>query len=278
LTSNQDVVDYLAEIKFKVNIPDKFKFVDQNRFDIDTRLLAEKHQNSTVPVTELGPSVNTHEENFPHTSNIQRKKRRQARTLVNERASVLTGFETAIENADNVRKNYESVIADSAHSTAKATAVSKNKSSSSVDTNLSDGDCFLADLCDKTEKKVHCIQGKLTANANSKPQNCSGIITRGDVLPLNKIINMTVTEENDDESQFVSFQDNFNSNTSKEAVFLDWLTKNKTSSSASGIVFHFIKNFHSFFYNSLMCRIFLVFGRRLGRRKKTIGFDCSANR
>jgi hypothetical protein len=90
LTSNQDVVDYLAEIKFKVNIPDKFKFVDQNRFDIDTRLLAEKHQNSTVPTTELGPSVNTHEENFPHTSNIQRKKRRQARTLVNERASVLT--------------------------------------------------------------------------------------------------------------------------------------------------------------------------------------------
>ena len=81
---------------------------------------------------------------------------------------------------------------------------------------------------------------------------------------------MTMTEENDDESQFVSFQDNFNSNTSKEAVFLDWLTKNKTSTSASGILFHFMKNFQSFFDNSLMCRIFLFSADALDAVKKQL--------
>jgi hypothetical protein len=77
--------------------------------------------------------------------------------LVGDRAAVLKGFVTAIDNADIVRRNDESVIADSAHSTAKATVVSKKKSPSSVDTNMTDGDRSLAE--------VRCGHGKLTAKA-----------------------------------------------------------------------------------------------------------------
>ena len=137
----------------------------QKRFDNDTDLMAEDLQKFTTPTTEVGPSVDTRAVNFRHSSNITQKKLRRAMPLVGDRAAVLKGFVTAIDNADIVRRNDESVIADSAHSTAKATVVSKKKSPSSVDTNMTDGDRSLADFCDEPDKEVRCGHGKLTAKA-----------------------------------------------------------------------------------------------------------------
>nr|CAH0112580.1 unnamed protein product [Daphnia galeata] len=167
--SNRAVIGYLAEIKCKFPIPPYTNFIDQKRFDNDTDLMAEDLQKFTTPTTEVGPSVDTRAVNFRHSSNITQKKLRRAMPLVGDRAAVLKGFVTAIDNADIVRRNDESVIADSAHSTAKATVVSKKKSPSSVDTNMTDGDRSLADFCDEPDKECSLLEAYLVNIFVSQP-------------------------------------------------------------------------------------------------------------